>query len=108
MTREEIEILNMNEGKEIDRLIAKKITHINNGIFQDSYIEGVLEWFNPSTNMSDAWQVVEKLKEYEFLVRQNKNGSATVVYGKAFRDNVTSLTAPLAICKAALLTKVSK
>jgi Phage ABA sandwich domain len=93
--------------REIDRLVAEKVM----GLKIDDYYfvldekglrEG--ELLNYSTNIEDAWQVVEKLDVEEFSI--SKFGKEYHVWvetelgGEGFL--IKSKTAPLAICLAAL------
>jgi len=102
MTRDEI--LNMEAGREMDELITQKV------ISNDGFWHGIKPY---STDISVAWQVVEKLcdetgcdvvkvcKRDPELLR----GEWSCNFGRgaeAFGDS-----APLAICRAALLTKLT-
>jgi Phage ABA sandwich domain len=86
--------------REIDRLVAEKVMGWEAG----KYAYG--SWF-PTTNIADAWKVVEKLSKdgFEFQVWREKNGKYNVEFAKDFFyvfGFAESETAPLAICLAAL------
>lgn len=74
-------------------------------LFFTSPFESDNEW-SPSTNISDAWMVVERIG-HEFLVRKRKNGEdfrAFIIETGGKEDYAHAKTAPLAICLAALKT----
>jgi hypothetical protein len=116
MTREEI--LNIPAGREMDKLIAERITKLK-GIKWSSYCPidwiyhhaGGLGWsVIPfySTNISAAWQVVEKLNE-KWSVRvisyYQSDCLANIWDVKNFDKSYMARadTVPLALCRAALL-----
>lgn len=96
----------MKAGRELDALIAEKVMGW----------EKVWQPFFPSTEISDAWKVVEKCgkdfnvkyishkKQYEAVVDYyfpaEKGKREFLSFGKAYAE-----TAPLAICKAILKAK---
>jgi len=98
MTRDEI--LNMPAGEMMDKLICVNLFPHKNPEYWD-----LLKY---STDIAAAWEVVEKMS-YSFHVEimSDINGMA---WGCDFKDDPlhTTLcvaeTAPLAICRAALLT----
>ena len=95
-TREEI--LNMPAGREMDALVAKMVTH-NNYVFNNEHP-------SYSTNIASAWEVVEK-EEHGFSlwvsgVRSAPLCKAEIIIGDN-RYGCYANTAPLAICRAALL-----
>ena len=123
------EILKMEAGREMDALIAEKVMDWKNihktTEYEDPdtihmtgemnpFIVGNVAWvdweveiFPFSTSLLDAWMVVEKLRsKYLISVRSDFNH-----YGCAIRllglDDLVAVTygdtAPLAICRAALL-----
>lgn len=62
--------------REIDRLVAEKVMGWKSTANSDVTGESVYRTkddrvfvFNPSTNIADAWQVVEKMKEMHFSAR---------------------------------------
>ncbi len=70
--------------------------------------EGVTP-FMPSTNIADAWEVIEKLSSLQPCVLRLPNGSWQCHFewkkdGKQWGYVTDARTAPLAICRAALLT----
>lgn len=110
-------------GKELDETIAWEIMNwiqIDDDYYREIYKgdfkignEFVREWdaFNPSTNLIDAWQVVEKLKE-KFICkvigltndRKDWFCSFQPIGDGGFGNHSYDKTVSLAICKAALLT----
>lgn len=86
------EISKMPAGKEIDEIIYKKVVDIE---YQPG--EYVPEY---STEIAAAWQVIEKFENHCML--NNVHG----IWECYFPDNVKGEgeTAPLAICRAALLS----
>ena len=109
------EILAMKAGEELDKLVIKELMH---HIWDDSErprckICGVWkDWPKPtgceykpySTDISAAWQVVEKLRDYYPEIEFNqfsKKWEVTFLVG----ETALADTAPEAICRAALLAK---
>jgi hypothetical protein len=120
MTREEI--LNMPAGREMDALIAEKVFHWKDGgeywvtsegkptflkVWNSGYYS---EPFYPSEDIDYAWYVIERMQVRGFNTRvevmpqitcamwvknMNEYGPAPII--------VRSESAPLAICRAALL-----
>jgi hypothetical protein len=100
--------------REIDRLVAEKVMgfeiySVAKGLYEN---KGKVISFEPSINIADAWQVVEKLRErrifslYDawdeddnkiFCANFQYNDTYHVVDYKGYAE-----TAPLAICLAAL------
>jgi len=115
MTKDEI--LNMPAGREMDALIASIF-------FKDSYIHSVdstngLQRTFPffSKDISAAWEVVEKLKKdgWSFTLTQHADPLGDYVIEFWRRDNfmedydtIRENTAPLAICRAALLAHLEE
>jgi hypothetical protein len=97
MTHEEI--LNMPAGREMDALIAEKVMGVK------------LFCFCPSTDIAAAWQVVDYFaKKYgdvclEMVLVENETltGQEWCVSLRLDADIALADTAPLAICRAALL-----
>jgi hypothetical protein len=129
MTRDEI--LNMPAGREMDRIIADKVIKCHVILEWQSLADKYLptcgcEPYNPkhinlygllanySTDISAAWEVVEKMDEkFSFILECNNPPSTNgykwfcELYAKyePFIDyEVYSSTASLAICRVALLT----
>ena len=113
MTREEI--LRMEAGPELDRLVAEQIMGWREG--QDTLklqggmgILGEKALPRYSTDIAAAWEVVEALREKEFVIDilglledfivkiWNENESEGLSIAKASAEQ-----APLAICRAALI-----
>jgi hypothetical protein len=110
--------------RKIDSLVAEKVMGWHNFFNPRNgketwwvQVEGgtyqhVKENFNPSTNISDAWQVVEKLRnEHELEVIIETRECQTEVKAKGRLGGwISDLygiaeTAPLAICLASLKAK---
>ena len=92
------EVLDMPAGKEIDYLIDDKVFGMVNISTGNPFESDLIP--NYSTNMSDAWKVAEK----------SGVGMLNNVHGiwECYVGNVVgkSKSAPLAICRAALLAVV--
>src|SRR3990167_6527685 len=114
-------------GVELDKLIAEKVMGWRLGA--PHYVHGPLmhggsmqrawegsglpradgsspfSWgFKPSTDISAAWEIVEKLNEVQGgIFSLGKNGDAWICFwGHGDGPSATADTAPLAICHAAL------
>ncbi len=92
----------MKAGRELDALIAEKV--------MDDMLAGIRLDGSPmfddiphySTQIADAWLVVEKLKEeFDFDISYSKQGWTMYVYNDTY-SGIYADTAPLAICLAAL------
>ena len=59
--------------------------------------------WNPSKDISDAWEVVEKLKSKGLYMRLFHDGEYGVSFKQFPKEPAFASTAPSAICKAALL-----
>jgi len=100
MTRDEI--LAMEPGRELDALVAEKVmgwTHYREewgGVVPDSIS-------HYSTDISAAWEVVEKMGPFTQLTADIYNGITVWHCSFSVVDSVDAVTAPEAICKAALL-----
>ena len=113
MTRDEI--LKMSAGREMDALIAEKVTELSWIIFDGK--DPAADELTPeySTNIAVAWQVVEKMREKEFeffaewktekaVNRSNSQPWACFSPEDETRPfDAAAETMPLAICRAALL-----
>lgn len=128
MTREEIE--KMEAGREMDALIAEKIFktpdqhiyHIDYDPEGNKFADGVKESIpHYSTDIAAAWLVVEKIKDhsldgrasYYFTVeydRDNKNWRCgfKMMYDGFYDGYTIESTAPLAICKSALILSLTE
>lgn len=97
LTRDEI--LSM-QGRELDALVAEKVMGW-------TYKTEFDKLFKPSESISAAWEVVERLKfmKNHIDVFTSKNGKWGVEVSKedAVYVREFAITAPEAICKAALL-----
>ena len=97
MTRDEI--LNMPAGREMDALIAEQFTNFKHYDGRWWWQEGFLDELpDYSTDIGDAWKVVEKF--YNHCMLNNVHG-----VWECYLPNGEgkSKSAPLAICRAALL-----
>jgi hypothetical protein len=99
------EILNMPAGRELDALIAERVM----GLKVDRRNDGTphyLTWTPYSTDMSAAWEIVRAMEEKRewFKLGNVIPNSDAIVYEASFGDAYACEdTAPLAICRAALL-----
>lgn len=112
MTRDDI--LNMPAGRELDLLIALKVMGWEHNSLGDAWIREGEPWvgcdeFQPSVDIAAAWEVVERLKElgvYLTICTLENDYQCELDRLKTYElacDSVISETAPLAICRAALL-----
>lgn len=133
MTRDEI--LNMPAGREMDALIWLSLNDKPLDILTCRHIDGDVQphagyplgHISPpcySTDISSAWEVVEKIVENfkcDVSIANRSSGNdcpriyvCRIQYGTLEYDNpdlllyVVADTAPLAICRAALLAKVAE
>lgn len=109
MTREEI--LRMPAGREMDALIAEKVMgHVvnkNAKLFtrwetEIGYSEGFTSLSRYSTDIRDAWEVVEKFPVFYFESCKELKEYFSMI-GSDFESSATAETAPLSICRSALL-----
>jgi hypothetical protein len=104
------EILNMEAGREMDALVAEKVMgyervpDIKPYGFGDAWLQ------HYSTDIAAAWQVVGKLENNDFWWEASNvvPNSDPIVYEWKFvtvgrQGEACEFTAPLAICRAALL-----
>lgn len=115
MTKDEI--LNMPAGREMDALISAKVFSIMPFKHPGENQE---ELFLPaySTDISAAWEVVEKLDPFDFeLVRNADKSWDCLIWNRAKENRLWEAKkiyvpdisdAPLAICRAALLAQEYK
>jgi len=126
MTKEEI--LNMEPGLELDRLVAEWVMgwkeehieddrwHINANFWcRGNEIGPQVQKWSPSTDIAAAMKVVQKLLEKGFRVsmyspwKGQSNSSAIpewtvyILGNQGFHTEADGRTLPLAICRAALL-----
>jgi len=102
MTREEI--LKMEAGTDLDKTITHKV------ISDDGFWHGVKPY---STDIAAAWEVVEKMRsisEFSFVWHRRPMAIFDKVNeeDKDLGDWVGAETAPLAICRAALLATLDQ
>lgn len=113
LTRESI--IAMEPGRELDALVAEKVMGWNvfphKPDFQIEYKDEQgfqyvfrLDEFEPSTDISAAWEVVEKMGPFTQLTSESYHNK--VIWHGSFSvvDSAEADTAPLVICRAALLT----
>jgi NAD dependent epimerase/dehydratase family enzyme len=111
----------MPAGREMDRLIAEKVMNwyvSPSGMVDrqhkpgDIFLNDVCETWEPSTNIAAAWEVAEKLKIVVIPLSDNKGWAAQADeefdpdlgwYERPVEEWVNAETAPLAICRAALI-----
>ncbi len=116
MTPEEID--NMPAGTELDALVAENAmgwevqTHFEDRIVWKTVgpVGSLLDDWNPSTDIYDAWQIVEKALPYHFGLTFNKREDLWVCgiqIGDGF-GNAYGETAPLSICRASLKAVLSQ
>ena len=118
-----IDIDSMPAGPEMDAavgvVVMRRSTGVINGVCRMARFDGAAEvgsrsfWedsepWQPSTNIAHAWEVVEKLIErgYQVIVSSQSErewGCDVVRWDRrALASQENELTAPLAICRAAL------
>jgi hypothetical protein len=108
MTREEI--LAMEPGHKLDALVAEKVMRwTKEGNYWLSHTCRIRTWeqtsypgFQPSTDISAAWEVVESLRDKWYYLEIRTCADDWVVQTNADRS-VRAKTAQEAICKAALI-----
>ena len=114
MTKDEI--MKLEAGRKLDALVAEKVMHISNVHLHDFGNAGLYLRMNEpaalsnisvprySTDISDAWKVVDYLAEGLILDLYNTiRGWRCDIDGKGETFSGKAETAPLAICRAALL-----
>jgi len=124
MTKEEI--LNMEPGPELDRLVAEKVMGWRRR--SHKFSQNAWEWYNPeipdpyhnkdfvcndvdlpkfSTDIAAAWKVVNRLREKQFdiMIKTLKDRWEVLISDpdKILDWYATAPELPLAICRAALL-----
>ena len=107
MTKEEI--LQLEAGRELDALVMESVFGIKRNDGTEQYVIGHnLPHF--STDISAAWEVVEKMIELKMFINIGHGGilwrinvSSRKMYERLEYTGITAMTAPLAICRAALL-----
>lgn len=109
------------ESSEINNLIAEKVMgwHLQKMKYAAAWFDENSNWtlkqtWNPSNDIRDAWQVVEKMrKDYDFwfeLTTPESFSLKTKCYFQLDDIEVSAVCeiAPLAICKASLLAIEAK
>ena len=96
-------------GKELDELVAEKVMGWSNWSQPNSeYCNSIDEigynW-SPSSNLNHAWEVVKIMNEFLHLREFPPAGNWEAYFSKGERlvSKATGETAPLAICRAALM-----
>ena len=107
----EQDIQSMEPGRELDALVASEVLNITKDsvdqeMFNTLWSTGL---FHYSSHISDAWKVVEKMKENNWFISLSddvyRSKWSAMFYwdvNKIFTE-VISESAPEAICKAALI-----
>lgn len=98
MTREEIE--NMQAGQDMDLLVSDKVLGFTSKDWNARFFSSNGNRTQFSTDISDAWNVLLKFPE---VYIEYKDEEYFLMIGDDFDTSVTDKSAPLAICKAALL-----
>lgn len=101
MTRDEIE--NMQAGQDMDLLVSDKVLRFTSKDWNARFFSSNGNRTQFSTDISDAWIVLLKFPE---VYIEYKNEEYFVMIGDDFDASVTDKSAPLAICKAALLAVI--
>ena len=104
MTRNEI--LQMPAGREMDLLVAIRLMGEDASLLkvnrEDSYFENHLPRY--STDIAAAWEVVEKMQSFDLEMEYPGEWRASAMLaGSDWGQTISDQTAPLAICRAALL-----
>ena len=109
-------VLSMPAGREMDVLVAELVMgwlvkdgcYYSNGVVTPWMTPehwGDYQGFRPSEDIAAAWEVVEKLWETHNYAVEGCNGSQFALFQSKDKSfSCHGLTAPLAICRAALLT----
>jgi len=112
MTKDEI--LRLEAGRELDALVAEKVMDYKRGdvagqeVWATKEPEGMLirfvgDDFMPSKEIGHAWQVVEKMSKRDTVYIYLYEGGCSILHGFYQEKLASADTAPLAICRAALL-----
>lgn len=104
------EISKMPAGRKMDEIIARKIIKIEPYATIVSPSTGNLRevWMGRdySTDILSAWEVVDKMHYFELF--KGDDYWSVAYYDGRFYDRVDAETAPLAICRAALLSPATE
>jgi len=102
------EILHMPAGQDMDLLVAEEVLKLSTDEWNNRFFFSTGNKTKFSTDISAAWEVVEKLlddEEYDFAIRSSVRGWHVTIEAK-YDDYVANAeTIPLAICRAALLAR---
>lgn len=94
---------------EIDTLVAEKVMKwkkgadfivLDNGYGVKFVVHDTLGEFSPASRIEDAWQVVEKFRKFD--MSHAHDAFYVTVMWKGNEYTAEGVTAPMAICKAAL------
>lgn len=109
----QVQVLTRDAGRALDALVAEKVmgepvTWLPTALshrdpHQSGEVFGAKGWHRVpsySTDIADAWLVVEKMRERGFVISATPNQQSWCATFGA--DSVWGETAPLAICRAAL------
>lgn len=103
------EIMKLEAGRKLDALVAEKVMGFSD-VHEHIYSSGEKQWVHGdfrslprfSTDISDAWKVVEKFIEGEFPIDCELHTTVMGWYCDLGDGSANAETAPLAICRAAL------
>lgn len=114
LTREEI--LAKKSGKELNELVMQHIFKMIKKPEGESFtwvheVDGdIVDWqpayFSPSTNISAAWDVLERMQGSGWSWDMKMNNLANEVEVRIGRGQAVNKSVPLAICKAALIANL--
>ena len=119
------EIMSMSAGRELDAMVAEhvmgwELRQVGNGSMDGEYywhdgcdfVDGRLANLEFSTDIAAAWEVVEKpeiMDKYQIGVYPTSFGKwVTRSFMAGYNITVQEDSAPLAICKVALLTLIKE
>lgn len=111
------DIMNMTPGRELDALVAEKVMGWKERVDFDCIVEDTdvliryepfsmeVREFHPSTDISAAWEVVEKIVSKGFSIQLDFEGDDYAFWINSGTRKLYEYgkTAPEAICRAALL-----
>lgn len=96
----------MKPGKELDALIAEKVTGWKpSGLLGKDHKYAVKEFYEPphySTDIAAAWEVVDKIAPLDDFRLAFRNGEWFAEFSSMINQFAQAGTAPHAICLAAL------
>ncbi len=95
------EILNMPAGQDMDMLIAENVLMLDNNGWNELFFHNRTKF---STDISAAWEVVEKIESIGKSWEMWANTKEPLIHVRiGNKRTCRAVTAPLAICRAALL-----